>query len=172
MAVNLKYDKVTRVEIGYAGAAGEHVNITNVVSFADRVVSPDGDMLDPMSVINTWRPTGVHHNHKYWELEMVLDTNWLPDDTAPKVYWEYGQNVDLANSLPAIVDAAGNPDIEWFKVFVRQSPGILVTTLTYADEEETVIWCTGKTTNISNEKGTRHQTTTFRFICLQERERT
>jgi len=169
MAVNLKYDKVTRVEIGRTLA--DHVNITNVVSFADRVVSPDGDMLDPMSVINTWRPTGVHHNHKYWELEMVLDTNWLPDDTAPLAYWEYTQHVDLANATPAIVDAAGNPDIEWFKVFIRESDGT-ATTLTYSDVDTNVVWCTGKTTNISNEKGTRHQPTTFRFICLQERVKT
>ena len=171
MAVNLKYDKVDRIEIGYGVAPG-HVNITNVVSFADRVVSPDGDMLDPMSVINTWRPTGVHHNHKYWEMEMVLDTNWLPSDAAPKAYWEYTQPVDVIAGNPAIVDAGANTAIRWFKVFVRQSPGILTTTLTYADTHDNVVWCVGKTTNISNEKGTRHQTTTFRFICLQERLRT
>jgi len=168
MAVNLQYDKVNRVEIGRTLA--DHVNITNVVSFADRVVSPDGSMLDPMSVINTWRPTGVHHNHKYWEIEMVLDTNWLPDDTAPTAYWEYAQNVNAANTLPAIVDNGANTAIEWFKAFVRESDGT-ETTLEYADVDENVVWCVGKRTNISNEKGTRHQTTTFNFICLKERSR-
>ena len=171
MAVNLKYDKVTRVEIGYAGGALECVNITNVVSFADRVVSPDGDMLDPMSVINTWRPTGVHHNHKYWEMEMVLDTNWLHNSGVPTAYWEYTQAVDGLAGNPAINDVGANPNIEWFRVIVRESDGT-VTTLTYVEEHENVVWCVGKTTNISNEKGTRHQTTTFRFICLGERLRT
>ena len=169
MAVNLKYDKVQRVEIGW-GAIPNHINIENVVSFADRVVSPDGDMLDPMSVINTWRPTGVHHNHKYWELEMVLDTNWLGSDALPLAYWEYTEDVDgLGN--PAINDVGPNPNIEWFKVFIRESDGTQ-TILTYAETDINVVWCVGKTTNISNEKGTRHQTTTFRFICLQERSRT
>jgi hypothetical protein len=166
MAVNVKYDVVTLVEIGRTPA--DHVNITNVVSFADRIVSPDGLMVDPLSVINTFNPGGVHQNHKYWEMELVLDTNWLPSDAAPTAYWEYTQNVDLANATPAIVDAGANPDIEYFIVTIREHDGT-VTTLTYADEETNQVWCVGKVTEISNEKDVRHQTTTFRFICLTER---
>lgn len=171
MAVNAKYDIVTLVEIGRIDA--DHVNITNVVGFAERIVSPDGSMLDPLSVINTWRPGGVHQNHKYWEMELVLDTNWLPDDTAPTAYWEYTQNVDAGNTTPAIVDAGANPSIEYFVVTIREHDGT-VTTMTYADGTAIVpkpnqVWCVGKTTEISNEKDRRHQTTTFRLICLTER---
>ena len=61
MAVDVKYDIVVLVEIGATNAS--HANITNVVSFADRIVSLDGSMLEPLSVINTWNPGGVHQNH-------------------------------------------------------------------------------------------------------------
>ena len=167
MAVNVKYDVVNLIEIGRTG--GDHSNITNVVSFADRVVSPDGSMLDPLSVINTWNPGGVHHNHKHWLMEMVLDTNWRHIVTNPGVgYWEYYQWVDFANSLPAIVNAGPNTPIEYFVVTIREHDGT-ITTLTYADEETNILWLVGKTTEISNEKGARHQTTTFRFICFKER---
>lgn len=173
MAWNEKYDVVTLVEIGRTNV--DHVNITNVVSFADRVVSPDGSMLDPLSVINTWNPGGVHHNHKYWEMELVLDTNWLPDDSAPTAYWEYAQPVDVAGNF-AIVDAGANPSIEYFVVTIRDHDASQ-TFLTYADATVIVhkpnqVWCVGKTTEISNEKNVRHQTTTFRFICLTERVKT
>ena len=169
MAVNVRYDIVTLVEIGRT--VGDHANITNVVSFADRVVSPDGSMLDPLSVINTWNPRGVHHNHKHWEMELVLDTNWKVITTSPGVgYWEYYQMVDGGNSLPALVNAGANTPIEYFIVTIREHNGT-ITTLTYADGvfDENLIWLVGKTADINNERGTRHQTTTFRFICFGER---
>lgn len=171
MAVNLRYDKVQWVEIGYGGGATEHVEIDNVVSWADRVVSPDGDMVDPALFINYFSPVGVHHNHKYWEMEMVLDTDYLPDDDNPTDYWAYTQQVQagVAGSRAIVCDDE-NDWIEWLKVYVRESDGTQ-TCLTYAEEDENVVWCIGETASINNEIGTRHQTTTFKFICLQEREK-
>lgn len=168
----MKYDLVSRVEIGYNLA--NHVNITNVVSFSDRVISPDGSMLYPFSLINTFKPTGVHHSHKYWEMEMVLDTNWLESDALPLRYWAYWVDVQvLAGLQEAIVENGCNNYIEWFKVFIREHDGT-TTTLTYADgtPESNKLWCVSEVTEVSNEKGERHQTTTFRFICFGERERT
>jgi len=114
-ATSWSYDKVEWIEIG--ADTGNHVNIQNVVSFAERVVSPDGDMLYPMQVINEYSPVGVHDNHKYWELEMVLDTNWLYDDTAvPVEYWAYDQDVDGgAGTHYAIECDDENGNIDWFK---------------------------------------------------------
>ena len=64
--VDRKYDKVVQVDIGFNSlAAGNFVTITNVVYFADRVMSPDGDLVEQLSMINSWNPAGVHQNHKY-----------------------------------------------------------------------------------------------------------
>jgi len=140
-----------------------------VVSWADRVVSPDGDMVDPALFINDFSPLGVHHNHKYWEMEMVLDTDWLPNKNNATSYWAYTQQVQTGVAASrAIKCDDDNDSIEWLKVYIRESDGTQ-TCLTYADEDEDVVWCIGETANINNEIGTRHQTTTFKFICLQER---
>jgi len=168
-AVNLQYDQVQWVEIGYDNA--NHIEIDNVVSFADRVVSPDGDMIYPFQYINLFSPAGVHHNHKYWEMDLVLDTNYLEDDTLPLEYWAYYLDVqDTALTQNAINCDAANDYIEWFKVYIRESDGTQ-TELSYASEAENTVWCVGETSEINNEIGERHQTTTFKFICLGERSR-
>lgn len=149
--------------------AGDCQTITNIVSFSERVISPDGNLVDPLSVINVVLPSGVHQNQKYWELELVLDTDWLPDTAAPTSYWARTQKVNAANTLPAIVDNGENTAIEYFVASIRRSDGV-VRTLTYANVATNVLWCTGETTEVVNdETGTRHQTTTYKFICLQER---
>lgn len=169
MAVNIQFDKVQWIEIGYD--ATHMIQIDNVVSFADRVVSPDGDMVYPMEFINLFTPPGVHHNHKYWELEMVLDTDYLPDDTAPTQYWaEYLDVQDAVGVQPAIVCDDEFNSIEWFKVYIREGDGTQ-TCLTYSDEDDDVLWCIGENSEFDNETGTTHQTKTFRFICLQERSK-
>ena len=133
------------------------------------MVSPDGNLVDPLSVINVVLPGGVHQNQKYWELTLVLDTDWLPDTAAPLAYWARTQKVNAANTLPAIVDNGENTAIEYFVVSIRKSDGT-VRTLTYANVAANVLWCTGETIEVVNdETGTRHQTTTYTFICLQER---
>ena len=169
MAFNEKYDKVTSIEIGRTAA--DKVTITNVLYFADRVVSPDGDMVSPLTRINDFNPNGVHQNHKYWELEMALDTDWLTDTTDPSTRWAYTQNVDAADSKKAIDEDGDNAPIEYFQVNVRESDGT-ATTLTYADVDANVLICIGEVSEISNEDNTRNQTVTFRFMCLQERVRT
>ena len=137
-----------------------------MVSFSYRVVSPDTDMVYPMKFINDRSPVGVHHNHKYWELEMVLDTNYLEDNTAPLEYWAYYLDVQGAGETAIACDGE-NDWIEWFKVYIREGDGTQ-TLLEFADEDESVLWCVGEVTNINNENDTRHQTTTWKFICLQE----
>lgn len=170
MAVNVAYDQVQWVEIGYNAA--NHIEIDNVISWADRVVSPDGDMVYPMQFINLYSPPGVHHNHKYWEMEMTLDSNYLETTASPLQYWPYYLDVQVAalNQYPIVCDAANNY-IEWLKVYVRESDGTQ-TCLTYADEDDNVVWVTSEVSSFSNEIGERHQPVTWRFICLQERAKT
>ena len=169
MAFLPKYDKVTDIEIGRTNI--DHMTITNVLYFSSRVVSPDGDMVDPMTRINDFNPGGVHHNHKYWELEFALDTDWLETVGTPVSRWAYTQNVNAANTLPAIDENGDNIPIEHFLVNIREHDGT-ATVLTYADTIANVLICTSEISEFSNEDGTPHQTVTFRFICLQDVVRT
>ena len=119
--VDLKYDKVLQVDIGRTPT--DFVSITNIVYFAEKVVSPDGDLVDPLTMINGWNPAGVHQNHKLWELMLRTDTDYFPSNVDPEEYWAYFQNVDAADGLPAIVEDGANPDIEHMVVHVRQHDG-------------------------------------------------
>jgi len=133
-------------------------------------MSVEGDMVLPLAVINDWNPGGVHHSHKYLEMEMALDTDWLTDTTVPGSRWAYTQNVNAANTKPAIDEDGANTAIEYLVVTIRNHDGT-VTTLTYANEVANVVWCIGEESDFSNEDNTRHQTVTFKFICLQDRVR-
>ena len=165
--VELKYDKVTNIEIGYTAA--EHVTITNVLYFAERVVSVDGDMVDELSMINDWVPGGIHQNHKYLELEMALDTDWLTNTADPATRWAYTQAVNAAGTKFAIDEDGANTAIEYFLVNVREYDGT-ATTLCYTFDAPNnygatnVLWCTGETSEFTNEDGARHQPVTFKFI--------
>ena len=107
-------------------------------------------------------------------MQLVIYTNWKVINTSPGVgYWEYFEMVDNALTMPALQDANYNPSIEYFVVTIREHDGT-ITTLTYADgtvdtAKPNLVWLVGKTVDIDNEKGTRHQTTTFRFICFGDR---
>lgn len=164
------YDKVEWIEIGWDNAAIDRfVEIDNVVSFADRVVSPDGDMVAPLTTINAFSPVGVHDNHTYYEMEMVLDTDYINNTANMANYWAYHQQVQngVAASRAIICDG-DNYFIEWFKVYIREADGTQ-TRLTYANKDEELVWCIGETSEFNNEPGSRHQTTTFKFICYGER---
>lgn len=163
--VEYKYDKITSVEIGRTAA--DKQTITNVLYFAERVVGVEGDMVNPIAVINDWIPSGVHHGHKYLELELALDTDWLTDTAAPATRWAYTQKVNAANTLPAIDEDGANIAIEYFKVNIREADGT-AEAIRYANVEVNILWCVGETSEFSNEDGTPHQTVTFKFICLQD----
>lgn len=174
--VELKYDKVTSVEIGDIDTAvdTDYTEITNVLYFAERVVSVEGDMVSELSMINDYVPGGVHQYHKYLELELCLDTDWLEDTTNRTTRWAYTRDVDGTGGV-AINATGANPNIEYFLVNIREYDGT-ATTLCYTYDEDllrnygvtNVLWCVGETSEFSNEDGTPHQTVTFRFICLQD----
>ena len=165
---NFKFDKITSVDIGFDNAAAANfVVITNVLYFAERIVAVEGDMVTPLTMINDFNPGGVHDSHKYLELELCLDTDWLTDSTDRTTRWAYTQHVNAADTLPAIVSAGFNTAIEYFVVNIREYDGT-ATVKTYADEDTNVLWCVSEISDFSNEDNTPHQTTTFKFICLQD----
>lgn len=164
--VELVFDKVNSVKIGLTAA--NCVTITNVLAFADRIVSVEDAMVRPYSVINDYNPSGVHQSHKYRELLLVLDTDWLKDTTDPASRWAYGatgQPINAAANKFAIDEDGDNTAIEYFVVAIRGHDGA-ETTRKYADVTTNTLWCVGETSEFSNEDGTPHQTVTFRFICL------
>ncbi len=169
MAADLKYDKVTDIEIGYD--AGNHVTITNVLYFAYRIVSVEADMVTELSMINDFVPTGVHQSHSYIEMEMALDSDWLTDVTNPATGWAYTEQTESGvGGSKAIKEAAANSSIEWFEVNIRNHDDT-ATQIVFADgsgTDENTLWCVGETSEFSNEDGTPHQTVTFRFICLHD----
>ena len=129
------------------------------MSFADRFTSPDDTHLDPITIINTPVPIGVHHNQKFYEMELVLDSH------NHEAF--YNQQVQaLVAASYAIQPGAPNDFIEYFRVFIRESNG----TTTIYDYECEKIWCVGETHEHSNERGERHQgTCTYRLVCLGTR---
>lgn len=156
-----KYDIVTLVEIGFSGVVGQHTDIENVVSFSDRLEARDGSHVDPINIINTVVPMGVHHNQKYWVMELVLDS-----DNYEAMYTQQVQVGDAASRV--IKDTADNDYIEYFRVYIRESDGT-ITTYFYESER---VWCIAEEHNYSNERGERHQgTTTYRFVCLGNKTR-
>ena len=156
-----KYDIVTEVEIGWAAAGGSHTSITNIVSFSDRLISRDGRHVEPITVINTPVPRGIHQNQKMYEMELVLDS-----DNYEAMYNQQVQAGDV-NSR-AIRQGADNDYIEYFVVRIREEDG---TETTYSYECEKV-WCVGEVHDYSMERGVRHQgRSTYRFVCLGSRVR-
>lgn len=172
MAVNVQYDKVEWVEIGLGAAQADHVSISNILSFAERVVSPTGDMVYPMQFINDASPVGVHHNHKYWELELTLDTDWLKAKLSPTQFWAYFEDVHAGAGTHYTVECdTDNGNIDWFRVIIREGDGTQ-TLLVYANATTDNMWCISEISDFSNEPGERHQTTTWRFLCFEDRSKT
>jgi len=157
----VKYDLVTAVRIGWGAGGGQYTEIENIVSFSDRLISRDGQHVDPINVINDPVPRGVHHNQKHYVLELVLDS-----DNYEALYT---QQVDTGVATSrAIRQGADNDPIDYFVVYIRESDG---TTTTYTYESGKV-WCIGEVHEYSMERNLRHQgTTTYSFLCLGSRSR-
>ncbi len=166
------YDKVASVEIGSTAILKE--TITNVLAFAYRIVTVEEGMVIPIAVINDFNPSGVHQVHSYYEMLMVLDTDWLVDSEDPTSRWAYGPNgiaVNAAANAYAIDEDGDNTPIEYFVVNIREhddAAGVASTALKFAEVTTKVVWCTGELSEFTNEDGSPHQTVTYRFICLGE----
>ena len=156
---DVKYDLVQRVEMGFGVNAAQHTNIENIVSFGDRLEARDGKHVDPINVVNIHIPQGIHQNHKYYIMTLVVDTH------NHEAF--YAQPVQAAApGSRAIREGADNDFVEYFRAFIRESDG---TQTSYSYEADKV-WCIGEEHRLSNERGERHQgTCTYTFICLGSR---
>jgi len=166
-----KYDKVLEFRIGFDDTV-EHTTympVYNIVSWADRSPAPDGKHVSPINVINDPNPAGVHQHHKMWEMELVLDS-----DSNAFLDQIVQNGVALSR---AIIWDGDNYFIEYLYVLAREANGT-TTSLVYTNlgandyGAQEMVWCTGVTHDYTNERNTRHQTSTYKFVCLQERVRT
>ena len=166
-----KYDIVLEFRIGYSDVTPHttYMPVYNIVSWADRAPAPDGKHVSPINTINITNPPGIHQHHKLWEMELVLDSdsNAFVDQRV--------QAGDAASR--AIRWDRDNDFIEYLYVRIRESDSS-ETKLVYTAEAgndygaESVCWCVGEEHSYTNERGERHQPTTYKFVCLQERVRT
>ena len=82
--------------------------------------------------------------------------------------------VGVSNAIEPLGD---NYFIEYLYVLVREADGGNIT-LTYTDlgvdhfGAQEMVWCTGLIHDYTNERNARHQPSTYKFVCLQERVRT
>ena len=129
---------VERVEIGLTAVAGQHTDIVNIISYADRLVSPDDAHVDPINVINQAIPKGVHQNQKFYEMDLVLDSHNHEASYAQQV--QAGVPASLA-----IRETQDNDFIAYFRVYIRESDG----STTYYTYQTQMVWCIGETHTIT-----------------------
>ncbi len=158
---DVKYDLVERVEIGFSATVGHHTDIENIISYADRLVSPDDAHVDPINVINQAIPKGVHQNQKFYEMDLVLDSH------SHEAFYAQQVQAGVPASL-AIRETQDNDFIAYFRVYIRESDG----STTHYTYQTQMVWCIGETHTITNEQGERHSgACTYSFVCLGTRSR-
>ena len=147
--------------MGLTAVAGQHTDIANIISYADRLVSPDDAHVDPINVINQAIPKGVHQNQKFYEMDLVLDSH------NHEAFYTQQVQAGVPASR-AIREAQDNDFIAYFRVYIRESDG---TTTVYTYQTQ-MVWCIGETHEITNEQGERHPgACTYSFVCLGTRSR-
>ena len=151
-----KPDYAQRVAIGYDSSNKE--NVTAIVRFSDRLVSPDGMLSEPISVINTTDPATVGHRHRHWEMELELDT----DNTTA---FEGTQVTSGAAASRALRQGADNGAIGYFVVNFYDT-GATLRSYTYESGRTYVTNVRGRT---NNERGTERNTTVYKLICRGNR---
>ena len=147
--------------MGLTAVVGQHTDIVNIISYADRLVSPDDAHVDPINVINQAIPKGVHQNQKFYEMDLVLDSH------NHEAFYTQQVQAGVPASR-AIREAQDNDFIAYFRVYIRESDG---TTTVYTYQTQ-MVWCIGETHTITNEQGERHPgACTYSFVCLGTRSR-
>jgi len=148
---DVKIDYVTKVALGYDSTNAD--TALAIVRFSDRLVSPDGAMVEPVSVINTVKPATVGQRASYYEMELELDSD-------NSMFYDQQVTSGVATSR-ALRDSAANGRIDYFIVNLKDTAGA---TVSYLYETQRV-YLTGASGRVSNEKGTERNPTIYRLIC-------
>jgi len=145
-----KYIDVASLSIGYDVSNCEA--ITEIISFKDRIVAPDGELTKPIAAINDKTIPDVTHHHRYVLSELVTDGfNYEAFFTE--------QVQDGVAASRAFRQGADNDDIEYL-VAVLNKVGGGTDTRTYESGRN---YLSGLHIHVSNRKGTKYQPCTFKF---------
>ena len=145
-----KYIDVVSVAIGYG--AGDSELISEIISFKDRLVSPDGELTSPIAAINDKTIPDVTHHHRYVLSELVTDSlNY------EAFFDEQVQNAEAASR--AFRQGADNDFIEYLVVTLNIMGGA-TETRTY---ESGRTYLSGFHIHVSNREGTKYQPCTIKF---------
>lgn len=151
-ATDEKYKDIESVKIGYDAENCE--TISEVLRLSDKIVSPDGELVQPFSAINDKVPPDVTHHHRYMLVEMVTD------GFNKEAFFD--QQVQTAVSTSRVIRLAEYNDfIEHFVGTLLKGDGT-GTTKTRTYESGKVI-LSGLHIHVTNRKGTKYHPVTSRF---------
>jgi len=144
-----KYKDIQDFSIGYNAA--NKTTMTKIIRLSDKIVSPEGDLVEAFASIDDKQPSDVVHNHRYYLVELVLDG------------WDYEafftqQVEDGDSSSRAIRQGADNDPIGYLVGTLKKVGG--TKTVTY---ESTRGMLSGFHLQVTNRKGTKYQPCTVRF---------
>jgi len=129
-----------------------------LVRVSDRLISPEGALVEPVPVIGTVKPATVAQRGRYWEIEVEVDSDNITAFRTTDV------SVTEGNQY-ALQDSQANDAIQYFIVNYTNSAGTTVSKLFESDR----VYLTYARGRVTNEQGAERHTTTYRFICRGNR---
>jgi len=154
MATDVKYKEATGFFIGYD--VDNKTTILTVISYKDKIVARDGQLVTPVAAINDKTAPGVRHHFRYNLIEVVFDgLNYEAFFTQQVVA---GGGAEALASR-AIRQGADNDPIGYLVATLVQ----LDNTIDTKTAESGRGMLSGFHMHVSNREGTRFQPTTVRF---------
>ena len=145
-----KYIDVASLSIGFG--AGDEETIGHIITFKDRLVSPDRELTSPFAAINDKTIPNVVHNYRYVESELITD-GWNYE----AFFSEQVQAGDV-NSR-AFRQGADNDEIERLIATLKKVGGGTDTRIYETGRN----YLSGLHISVTNRKNTMYQPCTFRF---------
>lgn len=157
-ATDVKYKDIESFSIGYDAANCE--TITEVIRLSDKLVSPDGELVQPFSAINDKVPPDVTHHHRYMLVELVTDG--------------FNKEAFFDEQVQTAVPASRVIRLAEYNDFIEYLVGKLVKgdgtggtkTVTYESAKGIL---SGLHIHVTNRKGTKYHPVTSRFKVRGEK---
>jgi len=149
-----KYKDVQWVHIGSTEL--DATPIGAIISLADKLVSPEGDLVKPFAAINDKTPPDVTHHHRYWLVELITD-GFNYEAVFTQQVQEGAEEPEL--STRAFRQGADNDAIGHLAATLSK---IVSGTATVTYESGRAV-LSGLHVSVSNRKGRKYQPTTIRF---------
>lgn len=154
-----KYRKIVSLKLGYD--ATHMTTILNLISWKDKLMSPEGELVKPWAAINDKTPSDVTHQHRFYLVEYEIDgLNYEAIFTQ--------QVKDGVATSRALRQGADNDPIGYHVAdFLLKDAG--TATITY---ETTRSFLSSLHIHVSNRKGVKYNPVTIRFKVRGNRTET